>query len=430
MNEHQKSIVEKEDLILFSNGPGEISTWVFPIAERIKNHDELRNRYNIVLIIHPCQFSSGTEHIYASKLSLFDRVITSSDYLKLLFGLNRIKRYGLKRRGIIISLGGDLLHPVLFKFRSRGNYQLYAYTNNPGWIKRYEKIFVRSEYVKNKSTKKGKKDSSDKIFVTGDLVYSSIKVFADRNRVRSEISVLPDDLMVIFMPGSRDFEVKYMLPVYLKVINVITNEFKTVKPFILRSPYVDNRLIESSLKSAPNIKEVKVETGKLVEFKEFSSTNVNFAIKTSSKRMIPILEGGLEYWGRGVDLAVTVPGTNTVQLAYRGIPALVVAALNKPEIIPIEGFAGLLKWLPGGKMLLKKAVKKYIKNFPFASLPNIYMRKEILPELFGVIKTEDIVERLQKILKENELVDIKNKLMLFNFNNDPADTIISEIFKV
>ena len=202
--------------------------------------------------------------------------------------------------------------------------------------------------------------------------------------------------------------------------------FKNIKPFILKSPYIDYGLIKKTLQNALNIKEASVESGELLKLNK--SENIEYAVRMNNNRLIPLLNRGLEYWGRAVDLAVTVPGTNTIQLAYRGIPALIVAALNKPEIIPIEGFAGLLKWFPGGKIILKKAVKKYVEKFPFASLPNIYMQKEIFPELFGVIQTEDIIERLVMILKNNEIEKIKSKLKAFEFKGDPADLIISSVF--
>ena len=416
----------EEDLIFFSNGPGEISTWVFPIAEKIKKNPEISKKYQTILIIHPCQFSSGTEHIYTSKLSLFDKIVPPKDYIKLIFGLQQLKKYSFKRRGIIISLGGDLVHPVLFRFRSRGKYKLFAYTNNPGWSKKYEKIFVRNNYVKKKALENGINPS--KILVSGDLVFSSIKVVMEKQAVRDELSLTDNDTMMLFMPGSREFEVKYMLPVFLKVISEISNEFGNIKPFILKSPYVDYSLFEKALLNAVSIKEAVVESGELVNSQNHSGVN-NYVIKTKSGKVAPVLERGLEYWSRGVDFAVTLPGTNTIQLAYRNIPALVVAALNKPEIIPIEGIAGLLKWIPGGKIILKKAAQKYIKGFQFASLPNIYTQREIFPELFGVIKTEDIVEKLRNILIGQEIKKIKERLTVFKFNASPADLILKEIFK-
>ena len=413
------------DFIVFSNGPGEISTWVYPVVERLLSIEDFRERYKSYLIVHPCQFGSGTEHRYAEELNFFDSVIGPSDYLKLLFGFKSLKSYGFKKRGIIVSLGGDLMHPVIFRFRSFGHYKLYAYTNNPGWGKRYERIFVRNEYVKNKGLKN--RIPEEKLIVTGDLVYSSIKRLESRERVRSLLNLDDDKLMVLFMPGSRDFEVKYMLPVFLKVIEELAERIVRFTPYILKSPYVDYNLIEETLKDAYKIKEADVSGGRI--FKQKSSGVFTDFIETDKGIKVPILEGGLEKWGEGVDLAVTLPGTNNIQLAYRGIPSLVVAALNKPEVIPIEGIAGLLKWIPGGRLILRKAVLKYVKKFPFSSLPNIYTNSEIFPELFGVIKTDDIIDRMIRLIRDGEIDKIKRKLEVFKLDKDPAGVIASAILQ-
>ncbi len=415
----------KSDFIVFSNGPGEISTWVYPIIERLKRDDGFKRDFKSYLIVHPCQFGSGTEHRYVEELKLFDYVVNPREYLKILFGLKSLKSLNLSRKGIIVSLGGDLMHPVLLRFRSFGKYRLFAYTNNPGWGRWYQRIFVRNDYVKSKAVKKGVPEN--KIIVTGDLVYSSIKSLKDRDYIRKALNLKTNRLMVLFLPGSRDFEVRYMLPVFLKVIEDLSTRIVNFSPFISKSPYVDFSLIDESLKSAYKIKEADTVGGKLVDLED--NTAIGKVIITDGGIKVPVLENGLEFWGKGVDLAVTLPGTNNIQLAYRGIPALVVAAMNKPEVIPIEGVAGLLKWIPGGKIVLRKAVKSYIKRFKYASLPNIYMDREIFPELFGVIKTADITKKLIELIRNNEIEKIKSRLAVFKLQNDPADLIISEIFK-
>jgi hypothetical protein len=40
---------------------------------------------------------------------------------------------------------------------------------------------------------------------------------------------------------------------------------------------------------------------------------------------------------RAADVALTIPGTNTLELGIAGVPAVVVLPLNRPEIIPLEG---------------------------------------------------------------------------------------------
>jgi hypothetical protein len=410
------------DLIIFSNGPGEISTWVEPVIDELRKNEVILRRYRTILIIHPCQFGSGTEHTIARGIEGIDRVIKPAEYMKLLFtGIGK-KRYRFRKNGIMLSLGGDLMHPVLFRKRIRGKHRLYAYTNNPGWEKQYEKIFVRSDRVRDKSRKKER--FGDKLIVTGDLVYSSLKPGGNRRGIRNTLGLAPNERMLAFLPGSRAFEVTYMLPLFLKIIDDIAKDFAEYRPFILKSPYMPYEYIAKALAGWRDTAGIAGLSGKLVE----GRTENSRAIRIRSGREVTVLEGGFEKWANGIDFAVTVPGTNTVQLAYRSVPALVVAPLNKPELIPVEGAAGLLKWIPFGTRILRKAAMKYIERFPFSALPNMYANREILPELFGIITTEDVTRKLHQILADGEHLRIREELSFFTFDTNPSRRIIEEIW--
>jgi len=313
--------VKTEDLVLFSNGPGEVSTWVLPVVEAVRGRSDLSPRYRIVLVIHPCQFGSGREHLVARRIDGIDTVIGPGEYVKMLFTGLGMKKYAFSREGIIFSLGGNLMHPVLFRRRIKGRHRLFAYSNNPGWHDRYERVFVRSDYVKQKFESAG--CPAGKLLVTGDLVASSLKRLRSRAEARKALGVTPAQKMIVFMPGSREFEVKYMLPVFLKVIADLTASRQGLKPFILRSPYVHDSLVELALSMGGRIREAESLPGRLVIRDGLRS------VALPGGAEVPLLEGGLDTWGEGIDLAATVPGTNTVQLAYRGIPALVVTTVSE-----------------------------------------------------------------------------------------------------
>jgi len=413
----------KEDLIFFSNGPGELSTWVLPVFEQVRARPDLKQRYRVFLIMHPCQFSSGTEHIVARGFDGVTAVIRPAEYLKILIsGLGK-GRYGFRGEGVMFSLGGDLMHPVLFRRRIRGKHRLFAYTHNVGWEKHYDRIFVRSEHVKNRLMEHG--CAGEKLLIIGDLVQDSLKTLRGRTESRRILGAGADETLVSFLPGSRDFEVRYMLPVFLRVIDDLMDSRKDVRAVILKSPFVSDRLLEQALAIGGRIREMESISGTLSSLLETEGRSITL----SSGKRIPVLEGGLELWGEGIDFAVTLPGTNTVQLAYRGIPSLVVSPLNKPELIPIEGVFGLLKWVPFvGKPVLKKAVLSYVHRLPFAALPNIYENEEIFPELFGVIETTDITGKLLKTLQRDEIARIRKKLGRFAPLRSPAGIIIDEVW--
>ncbi|MCK5569684.1 MAG: hypothetical protein KAJ15_08195, partial [Spirochaetes bacterium] len=243
--------------------------------------------------------------------------------------------------------------------------------------------------------------------------------------VRKELDIKDGEKMVVFLPGSRAFEVWYMLPMFLKVISDIADRISGVKPFLLKSPYISYDFIEKALANGGNIKVAESIPGELKR----QGNNFLPYIEFSGGKRVSVLEKGLKYWGEGIDFAVTVPGTNTIQLAYREIPSLVVAPLNKPELYPVEGPLGLLKWIPLiGNMILKKAVFKYLTKFPYASLPNMYENEEIFPELFKVIQTDEITDKIIEIFTNKEHEKIKKKLSRFKPDDSPADLIIQEAF--
>jgi lipid-A-disaccharide synthase len=242
--------------------------------------------------------------------------------------------------------------------------------------------------------------------------------------------------MVVFMPGSRGFEVTYMLPVFLKVARDIAGEVSALRVFVLRSPYAGEDLLREALATGGRIKEAESLPGELVTLDADARAGgavrrdgVSHAVRLPDGTLVPVLEGGLERWGEGIDVAVTIPGTNTIQLAYRGIPALVVAALNKPELIPLEGPAGLVKLVPFfGKRIAARAVMAYAGRIPFAALPNIYENEELLPELFGVVETGEITRKLAGLLSGGGLEAVRKRLSRFRRRPNPVDAIVADVW--
>ncbi len=415
---------KEKDLIIFSNSPGEVSGWVSPVVEEINKHEKIVDLFRVFLIIHPCQFSSGKETFVAKSFPGIYRIIPPKQYLKFLVTGSWKRKFGIKDEGFIFSLGGNLKHPVLFKKRMGINYKLYAYTDNPalhGWESNFEKIYVRSDYVKDKYINRGV--SHSKIEIIGDLISSSVKKLKEREEVRIELGLTEHEHMFAVLPGSREFEVLYMLPIFLKVISGILDRFDNIKFFILKSPYTTYENISQALSKGGKIKEADSLPGLLREDRDNKTRFISF----SKNKEIRILEGGLDCWGGGIDFALCLPGTNTIQLVYREIPCLVVTLLNKPELIPFVGIWSILNWVPFiGKRILRKAFLKYAEKFKYSALPNIYKNTEIVPELFCIFETEDITKKLMKIIEKKEITAIKKRLSQFSLNRDPDQEIVKK----
>jgi len=410
-----------KDLLIFSNGPGEVSTWVQPFVEAVKSRADLSHSFRVILIIQPCQFGSGREYRVGRTITGIEHIIEKREFMRMLFtGMGR-RKYDFSREGVICSLGGNLMYPVLFRRRIGGRHALYAYTHNPGWEKRYETIFVRNGYIKEKYVNRGVPE--EKLLVTGDLVFSSLKFSGERSALRRELNLGRGEKLIAFLPGSREYMTRHLIPVFLAVIDDLCKRVGGIKPCFLISPYISLELVQESLSMEQEIEGLRTESGTL--YRE----NGLYHIQLASGRSVALLEGELDRWGRGIDFAVTIPGTNTVQLAYRGIPALVVAPGNKPALVPIEGAANAVKLIPlFGKFLIKKALLKYAERYPLTALPNIYMNEEILPELVGVLNTDDIIQKIQDLLTDESLAAIRKKLSCFHFDASPVDVILQHIW--
>jgi lipid-A-disaccharide synthase len=414
-------MTNRKDLLIFSNGPGEVSTWVKPFVEAVKARTDLAAAYRVILLMLPCQFGSGTEYKVGRTIEGIEHVIQKRKFMRMLItGLGK-RMYNLSREGIICSLGGNLMYPVLFRRRIKGNHRLFAYSHNPGWEKAYTKIFVRNSYVRGKYLNRGV--AEEKLLVTGDLVFSSLKFLRERSEVRSELGIGKREKMVVFLPGSREYMTRHLIPIFLKLIDDVCDRVSGIRPYLLKSPYVSLELIAKSLIVKEEIKGLQAATGTL------HNKDGLIYIELSSGKRVYILEGQLDYWGRGIDFAVTIPGTNTVQLAYRKIPSLVVAPGNKPEAVPIEGAANFVKYIPFiGKHLLQKVILAYADSFPHTALPNLYMNEEILPEMVGILKTDDITAKIQELLKDEKLAAMREKLSCFQIDTNPVDTILHTIW--
>jgi lipid-A-disaccharide synthase len=84
------------------------------------------------------------------------------------------------------------------------------------------------------------------------------------------------------------------------------------------------------------------------------------------------------------DLALTIPGTNTGEIAACGIPMVVVLPTYLAEIVPLPGLAGHLGRLPWVGAPLKRVFgRQVLKHLPLLALPNRRAGRQIVPEFVG-----------------------------------------------
>ena len=95
-------------------------------------------------------------------------------------------------------------------------------------------------------------------------------------------------------------------------------------------------------------------------------------------------------------MALTQPGTNTLELLHCATPGLVVVPDEFFDKIPLGGVAGLAKSLPGlGSFLRRRALDRW--RGKFLSWPNRLARREILWEAVGAVTSESLARRVREL---------------------------------
>jgi len=329
-----------KDIVLVANSPGELSALVKPVAAELAH----KPGYRIILVLTPCQYTSGVEIEFSRQIKGIAEIITAGEYRNWAI-MNHQPKVQFAPEGVVLFLGGDLLHGMLIA--KKLNYPAYAYLNERiAWTKFYHKFFVADEIAQKKFTKLAPKG---KVSLVGNLMVDSI---ADLKKWA------PEKNIITFMPGSRKWEIDYMTPFYRQVIELIKAEAPHTRFQVVSSPFVRAHSIEGA---------------KTIDFADIHNS----------------------------ELVVTIPGTNTAKIAARGIPLIVVFPLNHPEVIPMEGLADLLGKLP----VMGKPFKRWVaglvnKKTKFFALPNQKAGREIVPEIRGEIEPLGVALKAVELLHD------------------------------
>ncbi len=330
------------DIVFVANSPGELSALIRPVAETIDQH---LKQARIILILTPCQYTSGKELEYIKTIPEISVTVPSEGYRNWII-LNQKPKIDFKEKGLVLYLGGDLAHAMLVAKKLK--YPAFAYLQERiAWTRFYKKFFVSD----NQSYAKLARNDGlkQKIKVVGNLMVDSVSKLNKWSPERNVITLLP---------GSRAWQIEHMTPIYEEIIRHIKAEM----------PQVTFQLVSSPFEKAIGIKGTQT-----IGFEEVFNS----------------------------ELAITIPGTNTGRLAALGIPMLVIFPLDNPDVIPLDGLAHYLGKVPYlGSKFKRKLIDTLNKKIKFFALPNIKADKKIVPEIRGKIEPAAVALKTISLLKD------------------------------
>ena len=180
----------------------------------------------------------------------------------------------------------------------------------------------------------------------------------NKDFIKDEFGINENDTVIGLLPGSRNEEIKKLLPDMLGAAEIISSKTDNLKCLIPVAHTISPELINS--------------------IKQNSSLN----IITTSKGVYPVLSVS--------DIAFVASGTATLETAIMGVPMIITYRISP----------------------LSFGIAKRVVKVPYVGLVNLVAGEEVAPELLQKdVAPRIIADKALEILNDNERkMDIKQKL--------------------
>ncbi len=370
-------------VVLVSNGPGELYTWVRPVLAELRT--ALPDaRLSVALV--PCQFAAGNEAEVAATFGAH-HVTTPAEYLKSLAGSSAPK--GLADpgagTGAVIGLGGSAGAPVTIGRRL--GFPAFRYSFEPYWHKGLELLLLPDDRVRQRAIRRGTPESSMR--VVGNLVADAVEASAP--------AAAPGDPHVLVIAGSRDQFAVHLIPFMIAMVDRLAARLPGA-----RFVWPVSRMLRPGTVSAG------IAGAEAATLDGVAGRRDGDVVYTPSGGRIELVPEEERYAHmRAADLAVTIPGTNTLELGVAGVPAVVMLPMNRPELIPLEGAGHWLGLVPlFGRYLKRYAVKLFVEGLSVpVSLPNRITGEDIMVEVAGKLHPDGVAETALSLLADPDDLD-------------------------
>ena len=362
-------------IVLVSNGPGELSTWVRPLAERLHAILPLRPRMqdatiSLQLVLVPCPNATGHEVEAARPWHQFERIVPARRFWQLLI---QPRRFGpWPRRGVVVFLGGDQFWTVLLSKRLGYRHITYA-----EWVARWpqwnDRVAAMSETVRDQlpPVQRGR------CRVVGDLM-------ADLSSFARGEEPLPEGDWVALLPGSKRAKLSVGMPFLLETADRLAR----LRPgcrFLL--PVAPTTSVPELVRYAGSSNPIAAQYSSAV------AEVTEGCLVTSAGTRIALLQRHPAHASLSqCSLALTTVGANTAELGALAVPMIVLVPTQHLEVMQAwDGGLGLLARLPGLRRLIGVLLTFWrLRNNGLMAWPNIHAGRPVVPERVGAITPEQI----------------------------------------
>ncbi|WP_017323898.1 hypothetical protein [Synechococcus sp. PCC 7336] len=458
------------DILILSNGPGEVTTWVRPVVLQLRQEVP---HARLSLVLSPCSHASGREAELARKHLRLDRIQSAEHFWRFLLAGKTAEDWDWAPFGTILFLGGDQFFAVWLARRLRYRVVVYAEWE-ARWRRWVDAFAVRTEAIARTAPRRWQ----DKFHVVGDLMADGVAgnalsvapeaiAFPTVRSLELQTDTAPTvpdpgtatapDLAVTapdtdlelslpasislpwkwqplqapdrrafqigLLPGSKPAKLSLGVPLVLAVADCLRQALPAAQFAIPVAPTLEARDLAAYAEVSKNL-DIATIYGTSALLEEGGST---MQLATPFGTVVTLWREFPAYTLlANCDICVTTVGANTAELARLGVPMVVVLPTNKLEAMRAwDGVLGLLVNLP----LAGKWVAKFInwvasRVLGHLAWPNIWAKEQVVPELRGRIVPQDVADAVcEVLLDEQRYRAIRQRLQEFRASPGAARAI-------
>ncbi|MGJ5631631.1 lipid-A-disaccharide synthase [Nostoc sp. CALU 1950] len=398
------------DILILSNGPGEVTTWVRPVVKALRQ--ELGDDPSVVrisVVLSPCSNASGKEAAIALSYPEVDRVQEAEHFWQFLLWGKTFENWDWRSRGVVVFLGGDQIFPVVIG--KKLGYRTVVYAE---WEARWHNWIDRFGVMKPKVAAKVPAKYAHKFTVVGDLMLEAGESLDSNSSL--PITASPKTELIGLLPGSKAAKLSQGVPLTLSIAEYIHAKRPQTRFVIPVAPTLDLQTLASF---------ADLKKNSIAEIFGFGGASLIVPEDGRGKALLKTTTGlTVELWQENPAyhllsqccICLTTVGANTAELGALAIPMIVLLPTQQLDAMRSwDGLPGLLANLPGVGTPFANVINwlflRFVRRKGLLAWPNIWAQEEIVPELMGKVQPQEIGEMVLDLLAHPEKLDnIRAKL--------------------
>lgn len=376
------------DILILSNGPGELATWVRPAVQALRQQlGNAGTQARISVVLSPCPHATGKEAQIARSYPEVDRVQASEHFFPFLLSGKTAENWDWYETGVVLFLGGDQFFTVVIGKRLKYRTVIYA-----EWDARWYRWIDKFAAMKPEVFAKIPQKYANKFTVVGDLIAEVARSQDEPGNAYPESESRTKIELIGLLPGSKAAKLALGVPLCLSIAQSIHRVRPQTRFVIPVAPTLDVQTLAGFADPKQN---------PCLHLFENASAELHLTerpfLQTANKLQVELWTQTPAYdLLSECSLCLTTVGANTAELGSLAVPMIVLIPTQQLDAMKAwDGLPGLLANLPLVGSVFATAINWLIWQLGKGKLyawPNIWAREEIVPELIGKLEPDAVAQ--------------------------------------